>query len=72
MVTSIKLYFPVVTLSINNNTEFLENLMQGFKKAIFWLHVLIMSCTCFKVNQQSIVAWMSGNSLLEAVAKSEV
>ena len=72
MVTSIKLYFSVVTLSINDNTEFLENLMQGFKKAIFWLYVLIMSCTCFRVNPQSIVAWMSGNSLFEAVAKSEV
>ena len=35
MVTSIKLYFSVVTLSINDNTEFLENLMQGLKKAIF-------------------------------------
>ena len=26
-----KLYFPVVTLSINDNTNFLENIKQGFK-----------------------------------------
>ena len=31
-----KLYVPVVTLSINNNIEFLENIKQGFKRAISW------------------------------------
>ena len=31
-----KLYFPVVTLSINDNTNFLENLKQGFKIKISW------------------------------------
>ena len=35
-INNIKLYVPVVTLSINNNMKFLENLKQGFKKTIFW------------------------------------
>ena len=36
MITSTKLYVPVVTLPINDNIKFLENIKQGFKKAIFW------------------------------------
>ena len=36
-----------------------------------WLYELIISRTRFKVNPHSIVAWMSGNYLLEAGAKSE-
>ena len=31
-----KLYVPVVTLSINDNIKFLENIKQGFKKTISW------------------------------------
>ena len=31
-----KLYVPVVTLSINDNITFLENIKQGFKKTISW------------------------------------
>ena len=31
-----KLYLPVVTLSINDNINFLENTKQGFKRTIFW------------------------------------
>ena len=34
--TSTELYVPVVTLSINDNIEFLENIKQGFKRAISW------------------------------------
>ena len=29
-----KLYAPVVTLSINDNIKFLENIKQGFKRII--------------------------------------
>ena len=29
-------FVPVVTSSINDNIKFLENVKQGFKKAIFW------------------------------------
>ena len=29
-------YVPVVTLSINDNIKFLENIKQGFKRAISW------------------------------------
>ena len=36
MITSTKLYVPVVTLSINDNIKFLENIKQGFKKMISW------------------------------------
>ena len=31
-----KLYFPVVTLSMNDNIKFLENIKQGFKITISW------------------------------------
>ena len=31
-----KRYVPVFTLPINNNIEFLENIKQGFKRAISW------------------------------------
>ena len=36
MITRTKLYVPVFTLSINDNINFLENIMQGFKRAISW------------------------------------
>ena len=36
MITSTKLYVPVVTLSINDNIKFLENIKQGFKRTISW------------------------------------
>ena len=35
-INNAKLYFPVVTLSINDNIKFLENIKQGFKKTISW------------------------------------
>ena len=35
-ITSTKLYVPVVTLSINDNIKFLENIKQGFKRTISW------------------------------------
>ena len=34
MTTSTKLYVPAVTLSINNNIKFLENIKQGFKRTV--------------------------------------
>ena len=36
IITSTKLYFPVVTLSINDNIKFLANKKQGFKKLVSW------------------------------------
>ena len=36
MISSTKLYVPIGTLSINNNIQSLENLKQGFKRAISW------------------------------------
>ena len=35
-VNNAKLYVPVVNLSINNNIKFLENIMQRFKRTLFW------------------------------------
>ena len=35
-ISSSKLYVPVVTLSVNDNTKFLENIKQKFKRAISW------------------------------------
>ena len=32
----VKLYVPIVTLSINNNIKFLENIKQGFERTISW------------------------------------
>ena len=31
-----ELYVPVITLSINHNIKFLENIKQGFKRTISW------------------------------------
>ena len=36
MITSTKLYVPVVTFSIKNNTRFLKNIKQGFEKTIYF------------------------------------
>ena len=36
MITSTKLYVPVVNFSINDNIKFLENIKQGFKRTILW------------------------------------
>ena len=35
-INNAKLYMPVVTLSINGNIKFLENIKQGFKRTISW------------------------------------
>ena len=35
-INNAKLYVQVVTLSINDNTKFLENIKQGFKRTISW------------------------------------
>ena len=35
-INNAKLYVSVVTLSINDNTNFLENIKQGFKRTISW------------------------------------
>ena len=35
-INNVKLYVPVVTLLVNNNIKFLENIKQEFKKTIFW------------------------------------
>ena len=35
-INNAKLYVPVVTLSINDNVKFLENIKQGFKRTIYW------------------------------------
>ena len=36
MITSLKRYVPVVTLSINDNIKILENLKQGIKRTTSW------------------------------------
>ena len=36
VITSTKLYVPVVTLSMNHSIKFLENIKQGFKRTISW------------------------------------
>ena len=36
VITSTKLYLPIVTLSIKENNKFLENIKQEFKIAIYW------------------------------------
>ena len=36
MITSTKLYVPVITLSINDNIKFFENIKQGFTRTISW------------------------------------
>ena len=38
-INNAKLYVPLVILSINNNIKFLENIKQGFKKAILGTNI---------------------------------
>ena len=35
-INNAKLYVLLVTLSINNNIRFLENVLQGFKRTVSW------------------------------------
>ena len=69
----------------NQNVSYLKQKQQAIDNLIeirrtyknnpiigYWLYVLIMSRTRFRVNQDSLVAWMSRNYLLETDAKSEV
>ena len=35
-INNAKLYVPVVTLSINDNIKYLENIKQGFKRTTSW------------------------------------
>ena len=35
-ITRTKLYVSVVTLSVNDNIKFLENIKQGFKRTVSW------------------------------------
>ena len=59
-----------IYLHCNYNEEKLWKLLGNATKN--WLYILVMSCTDFRMNTDSIVAWMSRNSLLETGAKSEV
>ena len=36
VITTTKLYVPIVTLSINGNIKLLENIKQGYKRKLFW------------------------------------
>ena len=36
IISSTKVYVPVVTLSINDNIKFLDNIKQGFKRTVSW------------------------------------
>ena len=36
VITTTKLYVPIVTLSINGNVKLLENIKQGYKRKLFW------------------------------------
>ena len=35
-INNAKIYVPIVTLCINDNNKFLENVKQGFKTTISW------------------------------------
>ena len=34
-----KFYIPIVNLSINDNIKFIQNIKQGFKRAISWKNI---------------------------------
>ena len=42
-----KLYVPAVTLSINDNIKFLENINQGFERRMILQEIPLMSITCY-------------------------
>ena len=35
-INNAKLYVPIATLTMNDNSKFLENIKQGFKRTIYW------------------------------------
>ena len=47
-INNAKLYVPVVTFSINNNIKCLENIKQGFKRAITFRNINRLFVLLFK------------------------
>ena len=75
-INNAKLYVPVVTLSINDNINFWENILQGLKRTISWnkyrfeittqtknsnLHYLI-DPTFRTINRLFLVSFKNGNN----------
>ena len=57
MITSTKLYVSVVTLSINYNIKFLENIKQVFNKTISWYKY---RCEIITQPKNSNLGYMTG------------
>ena len=49
-INNAKLYVPIVTLSINDNIKFLENVKQGFERTISWNKYRSKKLTKLKYN----------------------
>ena len=58
-------YFILTFIASHNTHHMVLFFLISFKYWGVWLYLLIMSCTYFKVNPHSIVAWMSNNSFLQ-------
>ena len=56
-ITNIKLYVPVVTLSTQENTKFLQQLKSGFKRVINWNKYLSKSELLLNLNQDNITIY---------------
>ena len=71
MITSTKLYVPVVTVSINDNIKFLENLKQGFSKYRFEITTqaennnldYLIDPTFRNINRLLVLSFKNGNGV---------
>ena len=63
-------YCKSISLYLSKPLSFL--ILISVSTHLNWLYVIIMSRTHFGVNQHSVVAWMSGNSLRETGVISKV
>ena len=60
------------TRTFSQTDQLIELCCKYLSVRCIWLYVLIMSRTYFRVNLQSIVAWMSRKTLLKSGAISEI
>ena len=71
MITSTKLYVPVVTVSINDNIKLLENLKQGFSKYRFEITTqaennnldYLIDPTFRNINRLLVLSFKNGNGV---------
>ena len=60
-INKVKPYVPVVTLSLNDNIKFLENLKQGFRRNVSWNKSRSETTTQPKNNNLDVLSFKNGD-----------